>query len=190
MDLLGAVDADAAGAHVAGALEVDALPARRDVSHRESLFAQVGGRLGVDLDAGQDFFVTDAAAWVRVGGLDELGDGALAVPFHMGWHALRDGPQLTVNNQAAIVVTDQEGLHHHAAVAALATGGGVAGAHRSVIREVEHHAPAVVTVDRLHGHGVPNRRGRGGGLVLGAHHFRAGDRDASRLQQPVGELLV
>ena len=134
--------------------------------------------------------MTDAAAWVRVGGLDQLGDGARAVPLDVGGHALRDSPQLTADDEAAIVVAGQERLHNHTAVAALATGGGVAGAHRSVIREIEHDAPAVVAVDRLHGHGVTNRRGRGRGLVLGADHFRARDRDAGRMQQPVGELLV
>src|SRR5439155_12745945 len=50
VDLLRAVDADAASAHVAGALQVDPLPAWGNVGHAEALLAQVGGRLGVDLD--------------------------------------------------------------------------------------------------------------------------------------------
>ena len=190
VDLLGAVDADPARAHVAGALEVDPLSARRDIGHGESLLAEVRRRLRIDLDPRQHFFVTDAAAWIRVGGLDQLADGVLAIALDVGGHALRDGPQLTADDQAPIVVALQEALHHHAAVAALCPRSGVPRSHRGLVREVEHHPAPMVAVNRLHRHRVADAGRRSGSLILAAHHLGARDGDAGRLQQAIGELLV
>ena len=75
VDLVGPVDADATGAHVAGALEVDARAARGHVAQLEALLAGVVHRLVVDLDAGEHLLVADPAARVGVGRLDQLGRG-------------------------------------------------------------------------------------------------------------------
>src|SRR6187397_813090 len=90
MGLFRAVDADTAGAHVAGPSEVDPLPARRSVGELESLLARVGDCLLVELDAGQDLLVADAAPRIRVRDVDELCDAVLPVALAMGRDALRD----------------------------------------------------------------------------------------------------
>ncbi len=116
---LGAVDADPAGAHVAGPLEVDPLTSWRGIAKLEALLADVGDRLVVDLDPGEHLLMSDAAARVGVRDLDELLDRARAVAVHVGGDALSDRAQHATDDQAAVVVAGQEGLDHDAAAAAL-----------------------------------------------------------------------
>ena len=190
MDLLGAVDADAAGAHVAGPLQEDARPGRRHVGHREALVRGVGDRLVVDADPGQHLLVADAAARIGIRDLDQLGQGVGAVPVDVGGDALRHRPQHPADHQAAVVVAGQEALDHDPAVARLGARHRVAGAHRIGVGEVEDHAPAVVAVERLDRHRVVDPlRGRDR-LVGVAHHLGARHRHAGPRQQLVGELLV
>jgi hypothetical protein len=105
--LVGAVDGDAAGGHVAGEGELDHQPLGRDVGHLEALVADQRHGGVVDLDPGEHLLVTDAAARIRVGGVDEGLDGAGAVPGHRRGHPLRDRRHPAVDDQAAVV------LAHH-----------------------------------------------------------------------------
>ena len=111
--LLGPVDADPAGAHVAGALEVDARAARRHVGQLEALLARVPDRLLVELDAGQHLLVADASSRIGVGDLDQLRQRVLAVALDVRRNALRDGAQHAVDDEASVVVADQVRLDDH-----------------------------------------------------------------------------
>ena len=190
VDLLGPVDADAAGAHVAGALEEDARLGRRDAIHLESLLAGVARRLVVDRDAGEHLLMTDPAARIGVGLLHQLGEGVAAISVHVRRHAFRDRPHDPADHQAAVVVADQEALHHHAAVARLRPGNGVRGLHRGRIGQVEHHAAAVVAVQRLDHHREVDSPRCGDRLLDVAHHVRPRHRNAGPSEQRVGQLLV
>ncbi len=158
--LLGPVDADPAGAHVAGPLEVDARAAWRHVGQLEALLARVRDRLVVELDAGQHLLVADAAPWIGVRALDQLGQRVLAVALDVRGNTLRDRAQDAVDDEASIVVADQVRLHHHRAAPALGACGSEAGTHRLLVVEVEHDATPVVAVERLDRHGQADARGR------------------------------
>ena len=176
--LLGPVDADPAGAHVAGALEVDARAARRHVGQLEALLARVPDRLLVELDAGQHLLVADPSSWIGIGDLDQLRQRMLAVALDVCGNALRDGAQDAVDDQASIVVADQVRLHDHRAAPALGACGSEAGTHRLLVVEVEHDAAPVVAVERLDRHGHADVRGGGHGGILVADQLGPGDRHA------------
>ena len=103
--LEGAVDRDAAGAHVAGERELDdCCPSGRYVGHLEALLAHQLDRGVVDLDPGQHLLVADAAARVGVGDVDQLLDGRVAVTGDRRRHPLGDRGHPAVDDQAAVVL--------------------------------------------------------------------------------------
>ena len=106
------------------------------------------GRL-VDLDPGQDLLVADAPSRIRVGDVDELADGVLAVAGHAGRHALGDGRDLAADDQAAVVVARDVALDDDDARAALAEGARERGSDRLLGAQVEVDAPPVVAIERL-----------------------------------------
>jgi hypothetical protein len=190
VDVVGPVDGGAAGRHVAGPLEQDASARLRDIVQRQPLASEGLHRLRVDGDPGQDLLVADAAAGVGVGPLDQLGDGPLAVADDVGRHPLGDGDDLVGDHQDPVVLAGDEGLDEDGAVAALPPGGREGLADGGLVRQVDHHPPAVVAVERLQHDRVAEAAGGGDRLLLPADHRRAGDGDADLVQHPVGQLLV
>ena len=79
VDVVGAVDGGAAGAHVAGQLELDEAALLRHVVQSKLLLRQHLDGLRVDGDAGQDLLVADAPRGSVIRDLHQLGDGVLAV---------------------------------------------------------------------------------------------------------------
>ena len=67
VDLVGAVDRGAAGAHVAGLLQLDMRPVCGTSSSAEMLPREGLRGLGVDADSGENLLVADAAPGIRVG---------------------------------------------------------------------------------------------------------------------------
>ena len=112
---------------------------------------QVHGGL-VDLDPGQHLLVADAAAGVGVGLLHQLADRAPAVADHVGRHPLGDRGDPAVDHQAAVVPAGDEGLHDDQPAARLRLGHLERPAYVVVGPQVEHHAAAVVAVQRLEHH--------------------------------------
>jgi hypothetical protein len=74
--------------------------------------------------------------------------------------------------------------------AALPPGGREGLADGGLVRQVDHHPPAVVAVERLQHGRVAEAAGGGDRLLPPADHRRAGDGDADLVQHPVGQLLV
>src|SRR5690242_16985058 len=103
MNLVCAIDRRAAGGDVGGGLEIQDFAIRQFGVERVPVVRDAAHRLTVDLDAGQDLFVTIAATRVRVCLIDKLLDGAFAVPDDMCRDALGDGDKAIVYNQSAEV---------------------------------------------------------------------------------------
>ena len=191
VDVVGAVDRGAAGAHVAGQLELDEAAFLRHVVQRQLLLGQDLERLRVDGDAGEDLLVADAAAGILVGDLDQLGDGVRAVADDVSRHPLGDGDDLIVDDQDAIVLAGDEGLDDDVAAAALAARAiGIGLAHLRFVGEIDHHAAAMIAVERLQHDRVAEAAGGVDRLVDGADDGGARHGDADLVQQAVGQLLV
>ena len=94
------------------------------------------------------------------------------------------------DHEAAVVAAGDVRLHDHVAAAALAQRLGPRGADGGLVPQVQRDAPAVVAVERLDDARVAQAAGRGDGLVLGLHHLRARHREARRIEEAVGQLLV
>jgi len=77
---------------------------------------------GVELDAGQDLFVTDAAPRVAVGDVDQYAHRVLAIADDVRRDPLRDRNHVTVDDEHAIVVAFDEALHHDDTAPRLADG--------------------------------------------------------------------
>ena len=86
------------------------VPAGQDVVEAEALVADelLGGV--VHLDPGQHLLVPDAASGIRVGDVDQLADGVLAIARHRCRHALGDRGDLAADHQAPVVVAEHVGL--------------------------------------------------------------------------------
>ena len=70
MDVVGAIDGGATGAHVAGQLELDEAAFLRHILQRQLLLGQDIERLRVDPDAGENLLVPDAATRILIGDID------------------------------------------------------------------------------------------------------------------------
>ena len=147
------------------------------------------GRI-VDLDPGEHLLVPDAAARVGVGRLDQLGDRALPVADHVRRHPLGDGGDPPADDQEPVVVAGDEALDLQVAAAGLRLGRVEAGLQLGVVGEVEHHAAAVVAVQRLDDHRVADPPGHPQGAAQRAHRVALGHRQPGGAQQLVGEVLV
>ena len=188
--LEGAVDRDATGRHVAGEGELHHLSLGRYVGHRVALLADQLDRGVVDLDPGQHLLVADAAARVGVRGVDQLLDGRGAVAGDRGGHPLGDRGDPAVDDQAAVVLADDQRLHDDHAAPGLLVGDRERRAHVVLVLEVEADAAAVVAVERLDHDRVADPLRRPDGLVGGAHGVLLRDREAGGAEQPGGEVLV
>ncbi len=186
----GAVDRDAPRRHVAGGGQQYLFALGRDVFEREPLLLHQVARGIVDLDAGQHLLVADATAWILVGLLHQLGDRALAVAGDVGRDPLRDRHHVPADHQHAIVVAGDVGLHHHLTAARFGHGPLEPAAYGALGAQIQPHPAAVVAVQRLGHHGEPDPLGGHDGIVLGAHHLAARDRQPGRGQQAVRHLLV
>ena len=122
--------------------------------------------------------------------VDQLADRAHAVAGDAGRDALGDGGERAADDQAAVVVAGDVALDDDVATAALAQGLRERGPDVRLVLEVEGDAPAVIAVERLDDTREAEALRRGDGVVLGLDHLAAGHRQAGRVEQPVGQLLV
>ncbi|MCB1934262.1 MAG: hypothetical protein KDI45_17560, partial [Candidatus Accumulibacter sp.] len=74
MNVIGAIDRRAAGAHVSGLLELHERALVRNIVEFASRPFERFVRLTVDRNPGQDFLVADAATWISVREFDQLLD--------------------------------------------------------------------------------------------------------------------
>ncbi|MFN8591966.1 MAG: hypothetical protein U0031_10955, partial [Thermomicrobiales bacterium] len=190
VNVVGAVDRGAAGAHVPGQFELNEASFLRNIVLGEMLAREDLDRLVVDRDASEDLFVPDAAAGILVGDVDQLADGVLAVTHDVRGHPFRDRDHLVVDDQDAVVLAGDEGFDHHLPAAALPFRDRESLAHGRFVGEIDHHAAAMIAVERLEHHRIAQAAGGVDGIVRGAHHHRPRHRNADLLQQAVGQFLV
>ena len=184
------VDRRAAGRHVAGQGELDPDAAGRDGVEVEALRPQERlGRL-VEGDPGEHLLVADAPSRIGVGGVHELADRVLPVAHDRRGDPFGDRREATADDEHAVVVAVDVRLDDDVARPALAQRARERGPDRLLGPEVEVHAPAVVSVERLdHAREAELLRGRDR-LVFRAHHLGARDGQAGRVEEPVREALV
>ena len=180
---------------------VDMLPVRVSLtivpsggtsSMREALLADQLHRGVVDLDAGEHLLVADAAARVGVGLVDQLADGADAVADDVRGHPLGERDHPAADDEHAVVLAGDERLDDDpAAPGLLLARSGTPRVTLVGVLEVEHHAAAVVAVQRL-----ARRRGSRSGCAtrtacsaVRTDSDRGTGRPADR-EQPGGQLLV
>ena len=96
---------------------------------------------------------------------------------------------LIVDDEDAVVLAGDERLHDDVAGTALALAAGKASLHGGFIGEIDHHAAAVIAVQRLQHDRVADAPRDVDGLVGGADDLRAA-RGCRRAEQPRGQLLV
>ena len=121
---------------------------------REALLADQLDRGVVHLDPGQHLLVADAAARVGVGLVDQLAHGADAVADDVRRHPLGQGDHPPADDEDPVVLAGDERLDHDPAAPGLLLRGGERGADVVGVLQVEHHAAAVVAVQRLAHDGV------------------------------------
>ena len=184
------VDGDAPRGHVPRLGELHHGVLRRNVLQLESLGSNERRRLVVDLDAGQDLFVPDAAPRVEVGRLDELGDCVLAVADDVGGNAFSDGDHPSADDQDPVIVPRHVGLDHDAAASRFRAGALVPLSYRVVVAQFEADAPAVVPVERFRDDRVPDPTRPLDGLVRRANDLAARHGQPCGGQQARRELLV
>jgi hypothetical protein len=185
-----AVDGDATRRHVAGEGELDHQALGGDVGHLEALLADQPGRGVVDLDAGEHLLVADTAARVGVGRVDQLLDRAGAVAGDRGRHPLGDGGHPAVDDQAAVVLADDQRLHDDPPATGLALGDLERLADLVVVLEVQADPATVVAVEGLDHDRVADPVRRAHALVRRTHGLLFGDRQARRTEQAGREVLV
>ncbi len=120
--------------------------------------------------------------------VNELGHGSLAVADDGGGFSAGSGHQLAPHHQQAVFGALGEFLDNHAAafVARRLEGG----PHLSLAGQTGEHAAGVVAIARLHYHGRADLLGRLPGIVRVADQAPLGNRNATRTQQVLGQLLV
>ena len=111
-------------------------------------------------------------------------------PRTLAGHPLRHGRDPAAHDETPVVVAGDVGLDDHVLAAALAERLGPRGADVLLGAQVQRDAPPVVAVERLdHARVAEPARGRHR-VVLGLDDLGARDRQAGRVEQAVGELLV
>ena len=165
VDIVGAVDGRAAGAHVARLLELD-VPAR--LGHRlliQPLPAQRFQCLRVDRYPGEDLLVTDATTRISVGDFDEFGNGVRTIADDVSRHALGNRHHLIVDYQDAVVLACQESLEDHPSITAFVTCDWKC-LHDFFVRgEIDHHTTTVVAIERLEHHWISHAPGDSDSIV-------------------------
>ena len=180
--LPGPVDGNPAGRHVAGGGQLDEAFLGWNRTEVETLPPDqfLGG--AVELDAGQHFFVTDAAAWVAVRDIDQLADRMLPITDHVGRDSLRHRDHVAIDDQHPVVVALDKTLHNDDATAGLLDRSLKAAPNIRLAAQVEAHAAAMVAVERFGHHRVADAGGDGGRLVGGADHVASRHRKAGSRQ--------
>src|SRR5918995_2243767 len=188
--LIGTVDRGAPGAHVAGLLEPYVLARVGDGVDHESLPGKGLQRPLIDGDAGQHFFVPNAAPGIGIGDIDQFADGQYAVAHYMSRNPLRHRDHTFVDDENAIVLPGEVSLDHDPPVPTFTRGGSEVGAHLRFVPEVEADATAMIPVEWLqHDRVADPRRGRDG-LFDAAGDLAAWRGNADALQQAVCQILV
>ncbi len=184
------VDRGPAGRHVAGQRELDSLALGWDLVQLEALRFDERVCRVVHPDPGQDLLVADAATGICVRLVDQLADGLLAVTDDGRRHALRDRRHLAADHQAPIVVAGHEGFDHEVAAAALAPGALEGRSYLLFRTQVQVDTTTVVAVERFDDAGQPDAlRCRDCG-VRREHDLALGHRQAGRVEEAVGQVLV
>ena len=150
VDGVGPVGRGAAGRQVAGQAQVENLSFRQHGVEGHPLLGEQAPRLLVHHDAGQHLLVADAAPGVAVDLLDQLGDGAPAVPHHVAGDALGHGGHAAVDHQDAVVVAGLVALDDHPRADPPRLLVGLP--HLLGGPEVDRHRLAVMAVERLDHH--------------------------------------
>ncbi len=184
------VDRRPAGRHVAGQGELHPDAVGGHAVDLESLIPDERLCGFVEGDAGQHLLVADASPGVLVGGVDELADGVDPIPDDRSRDALGNGRDAAADDEDPVVVAADIRLDDDVTGAALAERPGKARSDGLLRTEVEGDAPTVVAVERLDDAREPEALGRRDGLILGLDDLRTRHRQASRIEQPVGEALV
>ena len=117
-------------------------------------------------------------------------DRVLAVAGDAGRDALGDRRELAADDEDAVVVAGDEALDDDVAAPGLARRDVEGGPDLVLGPQVEGDAPAVVAVERLEHARIADPLGGRDRLVLRLDHLGAGHRQARRIEQAVGELLV
>ncbi len=190
VDVVGAVDGGAAGAHVAGLLELNVLPGRGNGVELEPLTGQRLQCQLVDRDAREHLFVADAATRIGIRELHQLTDRLLAVADDVSRHPLGDGHDAFVDDEDAIVPAGDEPLDQHQAIPAFAGGGREAVPHGVFRGKVQADTPAVIAVERFEHDRVADPPGGGDRLVDGTGHLPSWRRHADVLEEPVRQVFV
>ncbi len=190
MDLVGTIDSGAAGPQFAGQLQLNELPRLRDILQTQPLLGQDGKGVRVDRDARQHLLVAYPATRIGVGDLDELGDGVPPVADDMRWHPLDDGYDLVGDDQDAVVLAGDEGLDDNLPPTALSVRERESLAHRGLIGQIDHYAPAIGRIEGLDNDGIADGLGYRGRLVGGVDHGVAWNRESRLPQQARGQMLV
>jgi hypothetical protein len=188
VDDVGEVDGGAAGAEVAGAAQVHELAGGEHGVRGVALELEEAAGLVVELDAGEDLLVADAAA--RVALTSSTSWAMVRSPSPTTWPGTRlaHGDQLAVDDQEAVVEALEEGLDDD--------GVGVLWAFSKAARdglgggEVDGDAAAVVGVEGLDDDGVAEALGGDGRPRGVADHLLARHGEAEVAEDPVGLLLV
>ena len=145
-------------------------------------------RLRIELEPGQYFFVTHAAARILVDDLDELLDGVLAVADDMAGRAPGRGDEIAVHHQEAMIVALQEGLDDdRARVFARRR---VALRDFFIVGEPDRNAAAMIAVVRFRHDRESDALGGANGLRFALHQFLFGHRQSQGRQDLVGLFLI
>jgi hypothetical protein len=185
---VGHVDRRAPGREVGGGPQIDRFACRRHaVLGQPLLFQQLLG-LPVELDAGQDLLVPDAAARVAVHLFDQLLDALPAVTHDVPGNPLGDGDQLAVDHQHAVIEAHDKGLDDDAP--AVLEGVLEGGLDVLAALQIDRDAAPVVGVQRLDDDGIADALGRPGGRLAVIDQVLARHRQAEVGEDLVGLLLV
>src|SRR4029450_6931820 len=172
----GAVNGDATGGHVAGQGQLDHFALMWNVVHAEPLSRnEVNGSL-IDLDPGQHLLMAYATAGIGIGLRHQLTDRQHAVPNDVGRHPLGNGRDLAVDHQTSVVASRYIGLDDHQAIAGLRLGDVEGLTYIRIIAQIEHDSAAVVAVEWLEYHGIPDAVGQSHSVVEGTDRLRERDR--------------
>ena len=144
--------------------------------------------LGVEHDAGQHFFMADAAARIGIHRIDQLRDGLRTVADHVAGRAARGGHEFAVDHEKAVIVATEKILHDHRArnFARLVE----ARDDFLVGHQVNRDAATVIAVERLghHRHAEPARGAQR--ALFRRDQLLLGYRQAERGENLVGLFLV
>ena len=134
--------------------------------------------------------MADAPARVRIGRLDQLGDGVHPVADDVRRDPFGDRDHPATHDEEAVVTADEVALHDDPAATGLVLGDLEGPGQRSIVAQVQANAAAVVAVERLDHHGKADPVGHLDRAVQCAYRLGRGDREAGGSEQLERHLLV